>query len=445
MVTPIVMPKFGQMTEDSAIVEWLKKEGDHVAKGETLFLVETDKSVMEVESFNEGTLIKIAVGPGVSVPVQSVVGYLGQPGEAIPETPAPQRPAAAAPAPAPTAAPRGAPAARPASAAVLTAPPPAPAAAPPMFRISPRAAALARECVIDPHAIVGSGPEGRVVERDVRTYLDAKDYHSLRVSPAAKVLAAREGLDLLAVREGGAAKRIEVADVERAVAEKPKPLSKMRQVIAQRLTESVVTAPHFYVTVEVDMTAALAHRARLNAAGARFTVTDFIAEAAVLALKEFPAVNSSTDGKYVRWHARVHLGIAVNLDQGLVVPVIRDADEMPIAEFSARAKALAEKARGGGLAPDEMSGSTFSISNMGMLDVENFTAIINPGESAILAVSSTIRKPVARGDEVIIRPMCKMTLSSDHRLIDGATAARFVNRIKANIEDDGLWSVLTSS
>jgi pyruvate dehydrogenase E2 component (dihydrolipoamide acetyltransferase) len=262
---------------------------------------------------------------------------------------------------------------------------------------------------------------------------------------AAKVLAARECLDLLALREGGAAKRIEVADVERAIAEKPKPLSKMRQVIAQRLTESVVTAPHFYVTVEVDMTVALAHRARLNAAGARFTVTDFIAEAAVLALKEFPAVNSSTDGKTVRWHARVHLGIAVNLDQGLVVPVIRDADEMPIAELSARAKALAEKARGGGLAPDEMSGSTFSISNMGMLDVENFTAIINPGESAILAVSSTIRKPVARGDEVVVRPMCKMTLSSDHRLIDGATAARFVNRIKANIEDDGLWSVLTSS
>jgi pyruvate dehydrogenase E2 component (dihydrolipoamide acetyltransferase) len=449
MVTPIVMPKFGQMTEDSAIVKWLKTEGDRVGKGETLFLVETDKSVMEVESFSEGTLLRIAVGPGITVPVQSVVGYLGQAGEAVPETTAPRRPdaapaaARAAPATAPAAAP-GLPAPSARAAPVSVAPPPPIPAAPDRFRISPRAAALARECVIDPRRIVGSGPEGRVVERDVKAYLEANDYHKLRVSPAAKILAAREDLDLLALRDSDAAKRIEVADVERAVAEKPKPLSKMRQVIAQRLTESVTTAPHFYVTVEVDMTAALAHRARLNVLGARFTVTDFIAEAAVKALKDFPAVNSSTDGRTVRWHARVHLGIAVNLDQGLVVPVIRDADELTIAEISARAKALAEKARSGGLAPDEMSGSTFSISNMGMLDVENFTAIINPGESAILAVSSTIKKPIARGDEVVIRPICKMTLSSDHRLIDGATAARFVNRIKANLEDEGLWKSLTS-
>jgi pyruvate dehydrogenase E2 component (dihydrolipoamide acetyltransferase) len=449
MVTPIVMPKFGQMTEDSAIVEWLKKEGDPVAKGETLFLVETDKSVMEVESFSEGTLLKIAVGPGVSVPVQSVVGYLGQPGEAVPESAAARRPATASATPTPSPA-RAAPvsvvaAAANASPAAFAAPPPtATPVAPTRFRISPRAAALAKECVIDPHPIVGTGPDGRVVERDVKTYLETHDYQSLRVSPTAKVLAAREGLDLLALREVDAAKRIEVADVERAVAEKPKPLSRMRQIIAERLTQSVVTAPHFYVTVEVDMTAVLAHRARLNASGSRLTVTDFIAKASALALKEFPAVNSSTDGKTVRWCSRVHLGIAVNLDQGLVVPVIRDADDMTIGELSARSKALAEKARAGGLAPDEMSGSTFSISNMGMLDVENFTAIINPGESAILAVSSTTKKPVARGDEVVIRPMLKMTLSSDHRLIDGATAARFVNRIKAIIEDDGLWSGSTS-
>jgi len=450
MVTPIVMPKFGQMTEDSAIVEWLKKEGDAVAKGETLFLVETDKSVMEVESFDEGTLLKIAVGPGVSVPVQSVVGYLGEPGEAVPETSAPRRhvasPAAATPRPAP---PSRSAAAAPETAAATApaAPSPVPAAASPspaIFRISPRAAALARECVIDPRPIVGSGPDGRVVERDVRAYLAANDYQGLRVSPAAKVLAAKEGLDLLAIRDLSATRRIEVAEVERAVAEKPKPLTRMRQIIAERLTRSVVSAPHFYVTVEVDMTAALAHRARLNASGSRLTVTDFIARASVLALKDFPAVNSVTDGKTTRWRAHVHLGIAVNLDQGLVVPVIRDADDMTIDELSARSRALAEKARAGGLAPDEMSGSTFSISNMGMLDVENFTAIINPGESAILAVSSTIRKPVARGDEIVVRPMLKMTLSSDHRIIDGATAARFVNRIKANLEEDALWSALTS-
>jgi pyruvate dehydrogenase E2 component (dihydrolipoamide acetyltransferase) len=312
------------------------------------------------------------------------------------------------------------------------------------FRISPRAAALAKESVIDPHAITGSGPEGRIVEKDVKAYLEANDYASLRASPAAKALAAKDGLDLIALSADNGGKRIEVADVERAVAEKPKPMSKMRQVIAQRLTQSVVTAPHFYVTVEVDMTETLAHRARLNGAGARYSVTDFIAQASILALKEFPAVNSATDGGSVRWHSRVHLGIAVTLDQGLVVPVIRDAGEMTMVELSQRAKALIDKARAGGLSPDEMSGSTFSISNMGMLDVEAFTAIINPGESAILAVSSTIKKPVVRGDAIVARPIMKMTLSSDHRLIDGATAARFVNSIKTKLEDNGLWSALTS-
>jgi pyruvate dehydrogenase E2 component (dihydrolipoamide acetyltransferase) len=378
--------------------------------------------------------------------VQSVVAYLGEKGEAVPATPALAR---AAPPSVPPAAKTAAPAAR-AAAPIAVAPalavaPAAPSpAAPARFRISPRAAALAKESVIDAHAIVGSGPEGRIVEKDVKAYLEANGYASLRVSPAAKALAAKEGLDLIALSADNGDKRIEVADVERAIAEKPTPLTKMRQVIAQRLTQSVVTAPHFYVTVEVDMTESLARRARLNAAGSRYTVTDFIAQASVLALKEFSAVNSATDGKTVRWRSRVHLGIAVNLDQGLVVPVVRDADEMTMAELSARAKQLVDKARAGGLAPDEMSGSTFSISNMGMLDVENFTAIINPGESAILAVSSTIRKPVVRGDEIVARPVLKLTLSSDHRLIDGATAARFINSIKNKLEDTGLWSALTS-
>ena len=444
MVTPIVMPKFGQMTEDSAIVEWLKKEGDPVAKGDVLFLVETDKSVMEVESVSAGTLLKILVGVGVSVPVQSVVAYLGEKGEAIPAAPARPTPAAVAQPTANAPAPATRAAARPAP----PSPPPAAQAslpvAPARIRISPRAAALAKDSVIDPQAIVGSGPEGRIVEKDGEAYLAAHDYASLRVSPAAKAQAAKAGLDLLALGADNASKRIEVADVERAVAEQPKAMSRMRQIIAQRLVESVVTAPHFYVTVEVDMSEALAQRARLNAAGARYSVTDFIAYAAVLALKEFPAANSATDGKSVRWHSRVHLGIAVNLDQGLVVPVVRGADEMTIAELSGRTKQLVDKARAGRLAPDETSGSTFSISNMGMLDVESFTAIINPGESAILAVSSTMKKPVVRGDDIVVRPIMKMTLSSDHRLIDGATAARFVNSIKTKLEDDGLWSALTS-
>jgi pyruvate dehydrogenase E2 component (dihydrolipoamide acetyltransferase) len=376
--------------------------------------------------------------------VQSIVGFLGKPGEAIPEVtaPAPVKseppPAAARVASAPVSSPAVA-AAAPASAPVV-----ALAAAPILFRISPRAAALARDCVIDPSGIKGSGPGGRVVEKNVKAYLEARGYHRLRVSPLAMQLAAKEKLDLLAIQDMVESGRISVADVERAAAEKPRPMSKMRQIIAQRLAQSMATAPHFYVTAEVDMTDLVGYRARLKEQGAQYTITDFISRAAVLTLKEFPEVNSSTDGKTIRWSSRVHLGLAVALEQGLVVPVIRNADELTLGELNARSKELSEKARAGKLAPDEMTGSTFTISNMGMLDVENFTAIINPGESAILAVSSVLKKPVVRDDEVVVRSIMKMTLSSDHRLVDGATAARFVNALKKKIEDGELWRSLTS-
>jgi pyruvate dehydrogenase E2 component (dihydrolipoamide acetyltransferase) len=442
MAHPIIMPKFGQMTEESAIVEWRKKEGDPVAKGDILFTVETDKAVMEVESFFDGTLLKILVPAGVSVPVASTVGFIGQPGEPIPAVEPPQKqPTVSVAAAAAASPPRPATPAPDFPALETSAPaPPAPpatratGAAP--FRISPRAAALARECVIDPTKITGTGPHGRVVEKDVRAYLAAHGYDKLRISPAAKNLAAQHGIDLLDIP----AERIELADVQRAIAEKPKPMSKMRQIIAQRLTQSVVTQPHFYVTVSVDMTDLLAWRAGIK----QFTVTDFIAMAAVQTLKEFPDVNSSTDGKTIRWHSRVHLGLAVSLEQGLVVPVIRNADELTLAELSATAKALIEKARAGKLTPDEMTGSTFTISNMGMLNVENFTAILNTGEAAILAVASTLPQPVARDTQIVVRHIMKMTLSSDHRIVDGALAARFINAIKQKLEDLELWKRLTA-
>ena len=290
MPTPIIMPKFGQMTENSTIVEWRKKEGDRVAKGDILFTVETDKSVMEVESFEEGMLLKIVVQPGVSVPVQTTVGFIGSPGEAIPGAIAGPLTSA------------GGTVAE--SQQKVTAPREVtqPTLEPTPVRISPRAAKLAGEYAIDLSKITGSGPEGRIVEKDVHTYIEARD------------------------------------------GEKPKPLSKMRQVIAQRLQQSVVTAPHFFVTVEVDMTDLIVFRAQLKEQGAPYTITDFISQAVVLTLKEFPDVNSTTDGKSVRWHSRVHLGLAVSLEQGLVVPVIRNADGLTLAELSARSKELAAKA-----------------------------------------------------------------------------------------------------
>jgi len=283
-----------------------------------------------------------------------------------------------------------------------------------------------------------------VLEKDVKAYLEAQGYGALRISPAAKQLAAREKFDILAIQGSGDPGRITVSDIERALAERPKPMSKMRQVIAQRLTQSAVTAPHFFVTVEVDMTDLVRFRAQLKEKGAPYTVTDFIAQAVVLTLKEFPVVNSATDGKTTRWNSHVHLGVAVSLEQGLVVPVIRNAEDLTLAELNACAKELAGKARAGKLTPGEMSGSTFTISNMGMLDVEDFTAIINPGESAILAVSSTLQKPVVRDDKVVVRSIMKMTLSSDHRIIDGALAARFINAVKQRLEDIELWKSLTA-
>lgn len=454
MPTPITMPKFGQMTEESTIVEWRKKEGDKVAKGDVLFTVETDKSVMDVEAFTEGILLKIVVPAGVSVPVQTVVGYIGQPGEPVPVAAAPKlsetRAAHTPTKPIPfqvapkeererqhlqLAAPLQPVQVTQSEAAQIESP---------LFRISPRARALAEECAIDPAKIKGSGPLGRVIEKDVRAYLDAHGYDKLRITPAALELARREKVDVLGLRGTGDAGRITVADVQRALAERPKPMSKMRQVIAQRLTQSFTTQPHFYVTVAVDMTDLITYRNRLKESGAPFTITDFIAQAVVLALQEFPAVNSSTDGKNVRWHSHVNLGIAVSVEGGLVVPVIHEAEQMTMLELCTRAKQLIEKARAGKLTPDEMSGGTFTITNMGMLNVESFHAIINTGEAAILAVASTIKQPVVREDQIVIRSMMKLTLSADHRLIDGALAANFINAVKAKLEDIELWKRLTS-
>jgi pyruvate dehydrogenase E2 component (dihydrolipoamide acetyltransferase) len=269
--------------------------------------------------------------------------------------------------------------------------------------------------------------------------LQQHGYDKLRISPAAKELAAKEKLDVLTIQATDDSGRISVADVQRAIAE-----SKMRQVIAQRLTQSFRDTPHFYVTVAVDMTELIAYRGQLKAAGAPYTITDFIAEAVVLTLQEFPDVNSSTDGKTTRWNSHVNLGIAVSLEQGLVVPVIRAAEQLPLLELSQRTKSLAEKARAGKATPDDLSGGTFTISNMGMMDVESFGAIINPGESAILAVASTRPQPVVRDGKIVVRQIMKLTLSCDHRIVDGALGAKFINAIKQKLEDIELWKRLAA-
>jgi len=470
MVRPITMPKLGQSEEVGTLVRWRKKVGDTVAKGDILFEIETDKALLEVESFFEGTLLKTVVQEGATVPINTTVGFVGDPGEAVPDVgaalvAAPLQPEQAQGPPRQEAAQtrrfdsahgstsltvperqaKGiARAAAPAVEAALVVargqPKGLPPQAPEVFRISPRAAKLARESAINPAPIAGTGPLGRIVERDVKNYLESKGYYQLRITPAAKRVAARENIDILSL---GGPEPITLTRVKRAIAELPQPLSRMRQAIASRLTESFTTTPHFFVTVAVDMTELVNFRAELKVQGVSYTVTDFILKAVAMSLVEFPVVNSTTDGRTIRWHSKVHLGMAVNLEQGLVVPVIRNAEELSLAELHDHASELIAKARAGKLTPDEMGGSTFTISNMGMLDIENFTAIINPGESAILAVSSALQQPAVRDGQIVVRDIMKMTLSSDHRIIDGATAARFANAIKQKLEEISLWKRLT--
>ena len=346
---------------------------------------------MDVEAFDDGILLKILVQAGESVPVNAVCAYVGEAGEAIPDAPAPAQAAPAAPVPA-----APGPVSRVASPVPMV---PAPAVSLPAatgasrLAISPRAAKLAAESGIDPRTVRGTGPEGRIVERDIQTAIAA---------PAAE--------------------------------EAPRPMSRMRRVIAERLTTSWTTTPHFTVTVAVDMTNLLALRGELKTAGTSLTVTDFVLAATADTLAEFPDVNSRTDGVSVWPRSRVHLGMAVSVPAGLVVPVIRDANQLSVSEIHNRAVALATAAREGTASVDDLTGSTFTVSNLGMLGVEEFSAIINPGEAAILAVSAAIPTPVAVGPAVEIRPIMKLTLSADHRIVDGAVGAQFLNALRGRLE-----------
>jgi pyruvate dehydrogenase E2 component (dihydrolipoamide acetyltransferase) len=435
------MPKLGQTVEESTIVKWHKQVGDPVAKGDVLFEIETDKAVLEVESFFDGTLLAIVVKEGETVPVTAPVAFVGEPGEKIPAVTPPAakpKPAPAAPAPAPgapapaAAASTEAVAATPAAVTPAVAPPPQPQ----RRAFSPRARRLLKETPIDPAAVPSSG--ARVTEKDVLAYLETSGYRKLRLTPAARELALREKINVLEV-EADTDGRIGVTEIQTAIAEKPRPLSTMRQVIARRMLQSTTGIPHFYVTVPVDVTDLLEWRKELKQAGMNYSVTDFIIKAVALVLREFPVVNSATDGKTISRRTRINIGMAVSLPDGLVVPVIRGADHLDLPQLHARIVELAGRARDGKLAPDDMTGGTFTVSNMGMLDVENFTAIINPGESGILAVSSVRPQPAVYEGAIVVRSLMKITLSSDHRVVDGAMAAQFVNKIRSRIEDLEAW------
>ena len=455
MATKIPIPKLGQSEETVTIQKWRVKEGDKIKKGEVLFEVETDKAVLEVESQFEGTLLKIVVPAGVEVPVMTIGAVIGEPGEAIPalDAPAPAKKAAApaaapaAAAPAASAPKAAAPAAASAVAAPVAAPvaASAPVAAPAAARPSPRARAFAKDYLIDLAKVPGTGGGvGRVTEADVKSYLETSGYLSKKITPVAFNVAKAEGLELVSLSGSGDGGRITLADVKDAVSEKPKPFNTMRKVIAKRLSDSKRNVPHFYVTTSIDMSAVAKKRAELKKQDIKISVNVFVVKAVALALREQPIVNSECDGNSIKLKSKVNVGVAVSLENGLVVPVVRNADKKAMDELQDEIAESAEKARSGKIAPADLQGGSFTISNMGMMDVESFGAIINPGETGILAVASTVPTPVVAedGKTIVIKPMMKVTLSVDHRAVDGSVGAQFVNLVKAKLQDSALWDSL---
>ena len=429
MATEVIMPVLGMTMESGIIVEWMKKEGDSVTEGEVLLNVETDKSVMEVEARVSGTLLKILHGPGDDVPIQQIIAYIGEAGEAVASGDTGDAgDGADGGAEAATAAAAGTPrdeakdAATPGQdgqgipAIVETDGQPG---QPDRVKISPKARRHARDLGVSIEGITGTGPGGRIVFSDVEDF-------AAQAATAPAPAAARTSAP---AASGPGTKGVQ----------RRSPLSGLRKVAATRLAESASTIPHFYLTMEVDMTRVTGLREQLIAYGekrglARVSVNDLVIKAAGIALRSFPAVNASLEDGEVVEYADVNVGFAVAIDDGLVVPVVAAADQKSVFEIAAVTGALGEKARGRGLEPGDYGYGTFTISNLGMFGVDQFTAIINPPEAAILAVGRVKDAPVAVDGRVEIKAMMSITLSSDHRLIDGAVAGRFLAHLRDILE-----------
>ena len=439
MATEVIMPVLGMTMESGIIVEWMKNEGDSVNEGEVLFNVETDKSVMEVEAKASGTLLKILHGPGDDVPIQQVIGYIGEAGETVGGDGDPgdgggtTGGADALVSDTTGTTGEGVPAAvaneqnGQGQAAVTESDGRSGLPGQPgRVKISPKARRHARDLGVDIGNIAGTGPGGRIVFSDVEAFAAQA---AAAPAPAAATATPATAPATAPVQSSPGSKRIQ----RRA------PLSGLRKVAATRLAESASTIPHFYLTMDVDMTRLTGLREQLIAYGekrglARVSVNDLIIKAAGIALRSFPAVNASLEGGDIVEYADVNVGFAVALDDGLVVPVVASADQKSVFEIAALTSALGEKARAQGLGPADYGYGTFTISNLGMFGVDQFTAIINPPEAAILAVGRVKGVPVAVDGKVEIKAMMSITLSSDHRLIDGAVAGRFLSHLREVLE-----------
>ena len=421
MAEIIRMPRLSDTMEEGNIVGWLKAVGDQVEPGDVLAEVETDKATMELESFQSGTLLYIGKESG-PVPVDGIIAIIGEKGEDYAaQLKEAEAASAAAPAEEPQDAPQEAPktvaAPAPAPAAVTVAAPvsPAPTSAPSdngsRVKASPLAKSLAAEAGINIGSIQGSGDGGRIIKRDVEQFIASGGAQAQQASSAPVI-----SLD----------PEVQYGDT---------PVTQMRKVIARRLGESKFTAPHFYLTVEIDMDRAIDARKDLKANDIRVSFNDFVVKACAMALRKHPAINSSWMGDTIRVHSEINIGVAVAVPDGLLVPVINNADQKSMTYINQEVRTLAGKAKEKKLQPQEMSGNTFTISNLGMFGIEEFTAIINSPDSCILAVGSIIQKPVVKNGAIVVGNMMKVTLSCDHRVVDGATGAQFLQTLKGMLEN----------
>lgn len=413
------MPRLSDTMTEGVVAKWHKQIGDSVNEGDLLAEIETDKATMEFEAFpgQEGKLLYIGTGEGETAPVDTVLAILGEDGEDIEALKGGEAtaPAAATEAPAAPAAPAPAPAASSAPAPVAA----APSAVAPVatetdgsIKASPLARKLAAEKGVDLAMVKGSGDHGRIVKRDVDSFNPA--IHSSPQPGIAMAPAAPVGVESFT----------------------DTPVSQMRKVIASRLSESKNTAPHFYVTMDIDMDNAIAARKAMNASGeVKISFNDLVVKACALALKKHPVINSSWMGDFIRANHHVHIGVAVAIEDGLLVPVLRHADQMPLATISASVKDLAGKAKDKKLQPSDWEGNTFTISNLGMFGVEEFTAIVNPPDAGILAVGGIKQVPVVKDGQVVPGNVMKVTLSLDHRVADGASGAAFLQSVKGFLEN----------
>lgn len=425
----VLMPKLSDMMEEGKILTWNKQEGDQVKRGDALAEVETEKVNIDVESFFSGVLRKILVPAGQTVPVGTPIALVGTAGEPLEGTAAPSGTEASA-----QSTPAGNGASHPARefvGAATTVSPTMPLTVPQAggrVKASPLARRLAEENQLDLKLVFGTGPEGRIVKEDVEAAVATRSRQAAAPQPPPQL----------------EPEFVPAASVPATVVNPSEvdiiPLSNMRRTVAKRLQQSAQTAPHFYLTMAMDATNLVDLREQLNDAltrqnnDLRVSINDLIAFAVSRALTRHPEMNVSFDGDRILQHHRIHVGVAVALPTGLIVPVIKDADKRSVGDMAREIHRLIEAARNNKLKPDEFSGGTFTISNLGMLDVESFTAIINPPEVAILAVGAIVPTPVAWNNQVVVRQQIRMTLSSDHRAVDGAQAAYFMRDLKGLIE-----------